>query len=221
MASPFQILSRSAVPETIKVSTAVNEILRRWKTTSKECGQEVFREITLDYMDMLAANGYGEPWRRNVLQKALTGYMRILTACKAGTTTRNRKGASTLGMRRVKKLCGKTLWYQELKEEEEEDVEQRFPSSSVSSNKHIGNGGKKHNKGRNLVESVMFILYTTGGKLKSELTKMEQNQPYDRKIKFVEKMGLTLNNILCKKDPVSGHCGRECFLCDKKLGGVA
>ena len=58
MASPFQILSRSAVTETIKVSTAVNEILRRWKTTSESCRQEIFKEITLDYMDMLAGNGY-------------------------------------------------------------------------------------------------------------------------------------------------------------------
>ena len=40
MASPFQILSRSAVTETIKVSTAVNEILRRWKTTSESCWQK-------------------------------------------------------------------------------------------------------------------------------------------------------------------------------------
>ena len=167
---------------------------------------------------MLAANGYGEAWRRNILQKALTGYRRILTGCRNGTTTQNRKDASTLGMRRVKRLCGKTLWYQELKEEEEEGEKLSLSSapSQVKGNKNL-----PCNRGKNLVESVMFIPYTHGSKLKSELTKLEQNQPYDRKIKFVEKMGLTLNNILCKKDPVSDHCGRECFLCESKPGGDA
>ena len=91
------------------------------------------------------------------------------------------------------------------------------PSSAPSQVK--GNKNLSCNRGKNLVESVMFIAYTHGDKLKSELTKLEQNQPYDRKIKFVEKMGLTLNNILCKKDPVSDHCGRECFLCESKPGG--
>ena len=71
---------------------------------SESCRQEIFKEITLDYMDMLAGNGYGEAWRRNILQKALTGYRRILMGCRNVTTTCNRKGASTLGMRRVKKL---------------------------------------------------------------------------------------------------------------------
>merc|ERR1712176_472173 len=76
MSSPFQILNRSAVPEGVKVATAVQEVLRRWKTTSTYCSRGSYETITIEYMDMLAANGYPEAWRRKILEKALIGYRR-------------------------------------------------------------------------------------------------------------------------------------------------
>merc|ERR1711954_295057 len=47
-------------------------------------------------MDNLVGMGYDHHWRKKVLEKALTGYKRILKQAKLGQTERNRSGASTM-----------------------------------------------------------------------------------------------------------------------------
>ena len=44
--------------EGIKVSTAVQELLRRWKNSSLAVGREEMEEITMAYMDRLTGMGY-------------------------------------------------------------------------------------------------------------------------------------------------------------------
>ena len=71
-------------------------------------------------MDMLAAHGYAFEWRKNILRKAMTGYRRILMEVSQEGTRRNRRGWDTMRRRRVKEICGKTIWYQKIEDEEEE-----------------------------------------------------------------------------------------------------
>ena len=78
MANKIVILKRSALPEGTKVATMVSEIHRRWKNTWEVAPKSVFEEITKNFMDNLAGMGYSFEWRKKVLSKALTGYMRIL-----------------------------------------------------------------------------------------------------------------------------------------------
>ena len=105
----------------------------------------------------------------------------------------------------MKKLCRARSWYEKFKEEDEEDERQVWGQSFHKTGKMPG-----YNKP---VESVMFIPYTPGSHLKQELNEIEAAQPFPRKIKFVETMGMTLAGTLCKKDPFPTHCGRECFMC--------
>ena len=111
MTNPLCILRRSGLPEQTKVSTAVSEILRRWKTCSLELRTDVLETITKSYMDNLCAMGYSQKWREEVLQSALTGYQRILHKMEQGVTRRNRKGIDTYAKRRFQKLCGIAEWY--------------------------------------------------------------------------------------------------------------
>ena len=97
MASELGILGRSACPEGIKVSTAVAEILRRWKNSSPYLSREESEMITIKYMDELTGMGYSKKWRENVLNSAIEGYMKV---CQK--ENRNRSGSSTLMSRRHK-----------------------------------------------------------------------------------------------------------------------
>ena len=65
MAAKLTTLSRSAAPESSKVSTATAEVLRRWKNTSVNLTKQTFEEITLDYSDDLSAKGFSTKWKRN------------------------------------------------------------------------------------------------------------------------------------------------------------
>ena len=76
MAYPLVILARSAIPEGTKVATMVAEIKRRWKNTWEGASTQIYEAITMKFMDNLAAMGYGLSWRKDVLMKALIGYMR-------------------------------------------------------------------------------------------------------------------------------------------------
>ena len=95
MANPLTMLKRSAVPEGMKISTAVQEVLRRWKNTSEGIGKRKLEEITSKYMDNLTAMGFDQKWREKVLKKALVGYKRVLSAVDKGDGDRNRAGAAT------------------------------------------------------------------------------------------------------------------------------
>ena len=110
MANPLCIMRRSGVPEGTKVSTAVAELLRRWKTTSVNVETREVEKITRQYMDNLTAMGYTHEWRCNVVRSALTGYQRVLHKETLGQTRRNRHGHHTARKRRFQKLCGAAEW---------------------------------------------------------------------------------------------------------------
>ena len=77
-----------------------------------------------------------------------------------------------------------------------------------------GESRRSRNPDSKQVESIFFIPYTEGSRLKARLTEMERKQPYERKLKFVEQMGSSVGDILVKKDIGGGACGRQdCFPC--------
>ena len=55
MANRLANLESNAIPEGQKISTATNEIIRRYKNTSRSLGTEVIEGILKDYMDELSA----------------------------------------------------------------------------------------------------------------------------------------------------------------------
>ena len=105
-------MNRSAVSEKAKVTTAVQEILRRWKNTSNLEPRKMSEEITMEYMHDLTGMGYSIRWRENVLRAALEGHNKF---CHG---RRHREGCSTFMARRRKRLTEKQTWFQ-LKHQEE------------------------------------------------------------------------------------------------------
>ena len=70
----------SASPEHMKVSTVTNEILRRFRTTSRDLPVSEMEGVLMRYMDDLRHEGYGLEWRKKVLEAACTGYDRMWNA---------------------------------------------------------------------------------------------------------------------------------------------
>ena len=89
----------------------VGEVRHRLKNTCLEVDQEDMEAVLMDFMDNLAAMGYGQRWRREVLKAAMKGYMRVLKKCSNGETRRNRLGVSTFMNRRYIHLAGKQDWF--------------------------------------------------------------------------------------------------------------
>ena len=91
----------------MEVTTATDEILRRWRNTCANLNREVFEEITREFMDDLNGMGYPKQWRMNALEAALNGYRKIPQEAI------HRHGASTAMARRMKKLTGKQTWFKD------------------------------------------------------------------------------------------------------------
>ena len=122
VSNPLTILRRSAMAEGVKVATAVQECMRRWRNSSTGLGRTSMEMITLDYMDRLTAMGYTEEWRARILEKAAIGYARILAKVEKGESSRNRKGPETLMKRRFKRLVGSSEWFRIDEDEEPTEI---------------------------------------------------------------------------------------------------
>ena len=77
MANRTPNLESNAIPESQKIVTASNEIIRRYKNTSRSLKPEIIETVLRDYMDELAAGGYPLAFRVKVLEAATTGYIRM------------------------------------------------------------------------------------------------------------------------------------------------
>ena len=70
-------LERSASPEGQIVSTATQEVIRRFKTTSRDLDHKFIEKIIKDYMEDLKNGGCSLQWRMNILEAAGSGYEKM------------------------------------------------------------------------------------------------------------------------------------------------
>ena len=116
----------------------------------------------MKFMDNLASMGYPQSWRESTLQKALIGYMKVLSKVQKGETRRNRLAKCSEMSRRYKRLCGQTNWYREETDENE-----------VSETPMYRRQAKRKTRDTRRIESIIFIPLTRNGKLKAKLTEQE------------------------------------------------
>ena len=116
--------------------------------------------------------------------------------------------------RQMKRIMGKTEWYEKRPREEDANEEGRSPR------KRMRNSEQKRNK--NYFEdpaSVIFIQRTQGGKLASQLRELEPElfKITQGKVKVVEKNGTKLEDILIRNNPwASEACSRPgCTVCQQ------
>ena len=115
MANKCGNLERSGLPEQQKFNTAVQQVLRRLKNTSRELSVSEYEIVLKDYMGELAMGGYSLQWRSEVLSSAVKGFARIWELEASGKGFINRPNHVTASKRRADKLVGKSNWFKKNK----------------------------------------------------------------------------------------------------------
>ena len=193
VASPFTILSRSAMPEKIKRITLTMEVIRILKNTSKELPWISKANMLTNLAARMKVSGYGEAYRLEVVQQGILGYQRMLERENEGGPPVNRpKNYRRIERSRAKREK-KSNWYRGKGEEKRFSTVMFVPATPGS---HL---------------------------IRAMVEKEEQNnQGRDWRVKFVEKGGTSLKWQVQKNNPWSGTgCqDQECFSCssstDKK-----
>ena len=152
------------------------EILRRMKTTFEYLSKNEHQNILVTFMDELSAMGHPLEWRLKILHSSIKGYMRVLKKVEDGVVTRNRQGYTTNTHRRFKKLCGKTVWF-----EDHQDEETHWEGTSTTTILR----GRKQTGRQKVTEGVIFIPHFPGSKLKKQLNEMEAEGTGKTRIKYI------------------------------------
>ena len=167
MAAEVPNMESSAAPNSQKIATVSQEILRRIKNTSLDLPPSVIEGILKDYMDELKEGGYNQGWREQVLEAAVTGYERILKAEVEGTGKIHRSDKSTRKIRRWKNLCGKNQWFQPGGNKSEE--QQTKGRGIKRKRKEVDRGTQAE------IEGILYVPFTPDSELKKKLQKMEDD----------------------------------------------
>ena len=214
VASKLVVMEKSALPHRVKITTLTQEIIRRMKNTCRRLGKQRRAEIITKFMKKMKRSGYSAKVRRNVALAGLKGYLNMVKTEESGGRKVNRprwEGATT---RRYKKLGAKSNW---------------FRKKGGGNNKEItgGKGKKSHRKvgaEDNRIETIMFVPHTPGGELVRRLQEADDKYSKDKgigRVKFVERGGTTLKQVLCRPNPwATEGCGRGdlCFPCRAEGG---
>ena len=211
MASPYCIMEKSAMPESTKVSSLAQDLVRRMTNTTEMVTQQERDSIVEDYILKLARSGYNKKQRREIIESGLKGYeTKLEKAAKSGNPL-HRSAQSTMASRHKKKILSKTTWFKNKKEEDNE---------REAGNRRPGSKSKKRlekPEGQGEVATVLFVERTWHGELARRLRQAETdlyNLTGD-KIKIVERTGTTLKDLLHNTNPWAGqNCGRKgCMIC--------
>ena len=111
MANRCANLQRAGLPESSKVATATQEILRRLKNVSRELPESEIESVQKSYMSELKVGGYSHKWRTDVLRSACLGFSKIWSMECRNEGHVNRPGHITRMKRRAMKLEGNSHWF--------------------------------------------------------------------------------------------------------------
>ena len=211
MASRTNNLNRAGLPESTKISTAVNEIHRRLKNTSRELETHETETVLREYMTELRWGGYPQVWREEVLGSAIKGYIKLWKLEIEGKGHINRPQHTTQLKRRAQKLEGAMNWFREA------------PKTQQREKQHQYNRKNPLKWVQQPTESILFIPYTPQSALKKILQQLEKQVTGNKrtgKVRIVERAGPTIADILCNKAPwTSEWCNRQgCKPCEAKPG---
>ena len=73
VSSEYFMLANSAMPQTVKRSACVQEVLRRLRNTKRELPWKLKAEIISKFSNSLRISGYNEKFRMEVIQSAVRG----------------------------------------------------------------------------------------------------------------------------------------------------
>jgi hypothetical protein len=244
MSSQYCIKETSAMSANTKWSSLSQEVIRRMKNTSGRVSHVTRESILTEYMRKLKRSGYPESFRCKILIKGLEGYTKMVQseASGIGPINRPRGKRPQRQKRRLKKLRDKGEWYK--RPQGATDVpdpcptDSNFHSSTVLASKSdvskssrnflnkSGNKAKKRVESKTgsgskwEYESVLYVPQTPGGELAAALRAYEKKRGSLRRIRIVERAGVSLKNKLFSSNPwAKDGCGRhDCFPCKPGAG---
>jgi hypothetical protein len=244
MSSQYCIKEASAMSANTKWSSLSQEVIRRMKNTSQRVSHVTRESILTDYMRKLKRSGYPESFRCKILIKGLEGYTKMVQseASGIGPINRPRGKRPQRQKRRLKKLRDKGEWYkrpQGIKDVpspspndfdfQSGTVVTSKPNASKGSRKFLNKSCDKAKKRVELkigsgskweYESVLYVPQTPGGELAAALRAYEKKRGSLRRIRIVERAGISLKNKLFSSNPwAKDGCSRDdCFPCKPGAG---
>ena len=118
----------------------------------------------------------------------------------------------------MRKLIEKSNWYKFKQNNKEQEVMDVMQEGEPRERCRKPGGIRKH-PGEQVQQpsSIMFVPRTAGGRLLTQLRKVEEDlsKVTNKKVMLIEETGMKLRNMLCTSDPWEGDpCGREsCTTC--------
>ena len=171
---------------------------------------------------------YPEDTRLNVLESCTTGYYRMVMDEVKGVKRVNQSAEVGREARNMNKITGNANWFkpkyticnddnEEILENSEGTKTRRTVNTNIE-NTHTNTETLTKNNINDTIEAIIFVQATHKSKLQKilqlkddEYTKMHKLA----KIKFIERSGSKLIDILGSKNPWQArHCNRDCWLCE-------
>ena len=118
MNSPYVIMERSAMPQQVKITSMVQEVIRRKRNFSRMVPEEEVKWEMSRFCAKMKRSGYSEGVRRDVLLSGIKGYEKMLRNEREGRRKLYRKQEEGKELRWAMKIKGKETWYKQRKREE-------------------------------------------------------------------------------------------------------
>ena len=212
--SKLSILKSSALSENKKSATGTQEVVRRLSNTGISESQDVKDKILEEYFDQLRRSGYEEKEIKRFEVNGIIGFERRVKREQEGGEAVHRDKTQIQKGTFKKKLTIKKTWYKGKKKGEK--VMKIWGMKKIVRN---------HQGCLNSPPSApIFVPRTSGGGgLVRRLREIEKklNRVGDRRVKVVEEVGKTIQDILVKSNPLgeatceAGDC-QVCTFADSR-----
>ena len=209
MVSELVIMADSAQPNNVKFATLAQELVRRMKNMSRTSTIGERADVSNKFMIKMWKSGHNEETRSQKVKAASRGYYGMVENEVLGVRKVNRSANEGKREREIKRVLGKTEWYQpkfikeggdDCKSEEEEPVTPK----TWRSHTRTGIGRREYNGNKSPYEAVLFIPCTPGAVLRRALQAADDKFSKVQKIKsmkFVEEGGTAIAELLVKSNP--------------------
>ena len=213
MKNQILLMKRSAMATRQKYTILANELTRRLSNCHMAGTDDSEKERVMEeFTRQIKNSGFSRAEAREIVVSGLKVWKNKQARRAVEGNGFYRSEGSTLGQRFKKKLTGKSSWYKEKAKRKLEDIEEEEEITSKTarnnSNEKLPAGWKNYQQAGKMsrVKSVMFIPYTWDGMLAKRLRNTEETmEPLTNwKIKFVERAGTKVEEMLHKSNPWQG-----------------
>ena len=223
MVSDVVMMERSAMPKKMKLASLSQEVVRRNRNQTG-AAPDMLRAVHLTkFMFKLKTSGYSHGDRLQILLSGQRRYAKMVKTEVEGGRPVNRPGSMGERRRRLQRLVGKRDWFKKKKKKLEAKGNQKKYNTKARSD--MTNKDREDELRDKEVEAVLFVPFTPGSKLCKIVQEIDDEFVLGtslKRIKVVERVGPTLEGILCKASPwkFRGCSREECFPCQHGGGQV-